>query len=214
MASSGPKGRLKAPAPSRSPSRCCSSRSSAPRRSTTTRPSRPIPSRSPRTTRAGRRPRPWRPSWRRPGSRPLPTRFSNTVDQNPWKTAIESFLGRPLAAPPAEGQAAGRRVGPPAVERILPPGLLQDRPGGRARERRVPRPQADAPLQRRGIRSGRALSHSLRDRTIAGDPRGNHERPRDPVPPEHAHPGSEVPLDLRRDPAAQAAHGALRRSRS
>jgi manganese oxidase len=43
-------------------------------------------------------------------------------------------------------------------------------------------------------------------------PRRDHQRPRDPLPPEHAGPGPELPLDLRRHPAAQAAHGALRRA--
>jgi len=41
------------------------------------------------------------------GIGPIPTRVSNTVDLNPWKTAIESFLGRPVPAPPAEGRPPG-----------------------------------------------------------------------------------------------------------
>ncbi|MBI5904171.1 MAG: multicopper oxidase domain-containing protein, partial [Deltaproteobacteria bacterium] len=41
------------------------------------------------------------------GIGPYPTRVSNTVDLNPWKTAIESFLGRPILAPPAEGRPPG-----------------------------------------------------------------------------------------------------------
>jgi FtsP/CotA-like multicopper oxidase with cupredoxin domain len=41
------------------------------------------------------------------GIGPFPSRVSNTVDLNPWKTAIESFLGRSLAAPPAEGRPPG-----------------------------------------------------------------------------------------------------------
>ena len=41
------------------------------------------------------------------GIGPLPTRLANTVDLNPWKTAIESFLNRPVLAPPAEGRPPG-----------------------------------------------------------------------------------------------------------
>ena len=42
------------------------------------------------------------------GISPFPTEYSNTVDQNPWKGTIESFLGRPLANPPAEGRPPGK----------------------------------------------------------------------------------------------------------
>ena len=41
------------------------------------------------------------------GIGPIPTRLSNNVDLNPWKSAIESFINRPLAAPPAEGRPPG-----------------------------------------------------------------------------------------------------------
>ncbi len=39
---------------------------------------------------------------------PAPTVFSNTKDENPWKTQIEAFLGRPLVTPPAEGRPPGQ----------------------------------------------------------------------------------------------------------
>ncbi|MBT3722751.1 MAG: multicopper oxidase domain-containing protein [Gammaproteobacteria bacterium] len=35
---------------------------------------------------------------------PYPTRLSNTADNNPWKLDIETFLGRTLIDPPAEGR--------------------------------------------------------------------------------------------------------------
>ena len=38
---------------------------------------------------------------------PYPTRLANTTDLNPWKADIEAFLGRRLAAPPAEGRPPG-----------------------------------------------------------------------------------------------------------
>jgi len=38
---------------------------------------------------------------------PLPTKYSNTIDQNPWKTEIEEYLGRALMNPPAEGRPPG-----------------------------------------------------------------------------------------------------------
>ncbi len=38
---------------------------------------------------------------------PLPRKFSNTKDENPWRTDIENFLGRPLDNPPAEGRPPG-----------------------------------------------------------------------------------------------------------
>lgn len=38
---------------------------------------------------------------------PLPTKFSNTEDSNPWQNEIEDFLGRPLDDPPAEGRPPG-----------------------------------------------------------------------------------------------------------
>ena len=41
------------------------------------------------------------------GIGPFPQRVSNTVDPNPWQTAIEGFLGRSLTAPPAEGRPPG-----------------------------------------------------------------------------------------------------------
>jgi hypothetical protein len=42
------------------------------------------------------------------GIAPFPTEFSNTLDENPWRAQIESFLGRPLDSPPAEGRPPGR----------------------------------------------------------------------------------------------------------
>lgn len=38
---------------------------------------------------------------------PYPTRLANTLDENPWKAAIEAFLGRALDTPPAEGRPPG-----------------------------------------------------------------------------------------------------------
>lgn len=38
---------------------------------------------------------------------PMPTRKANTEDMNPWKAEIEAYLGRDLAAPPAEGRPPG-----------------------------------------------------------------------------------------------------------
>ena len=39
---------------------------------------------------------------------PFPTKFANDQDENPWRTQIENFLGRPLITPPAEGRPPGR----------------------------------------------------------------------------------------------------------
>ena len=39
---------------------------------------------------------------------PTPTKFSNTRDLNPWQSEIESFLGRRLDDPPAEGRPPGQ----------------------------------------------------------------------------------------------------------
>ena len=41
------------------------------------------------------------------GLAPFPTQYSNTVDENPWKSQIEDFLGRTLETPPAEGRPPG-----------------------------------------------------------------------------------------------------------
>ncbi|MFT5130581.1 MAG: hypothetical protein ACI8W8_004212, partial [Rhodothermales bacterium] len=38
---------------------------------------------------------------------PTPTAYSNTTDRNPWEPIIESYLGRDLAHPPAEGRPPG-----------------------------------------------------------------------------------------------------------
>lgn len=38
---------------------------------------------------------------------PYPTRLANITDLNPWKTQIETFIGRTLASPPAEGRPPG-----------------------------------------------------------------------------------------------------------
>ena len=42
-----------------------------------------------------------------PGIAPFPTRLSNTVDQNPWKPEIATFLGRLVPNAPAEGRPPG-----------------------------------------------------------------------------------------------------------
>ncbi len=38
---------------------------------------------------------------------PLPTKYSNIKDSNPWQPEIEQWLGRPLSSPPAEGRPPG-----------------------------------------------------------------------------------------------------------
>ncbi len=38
---------------------------------------------------------------------PEPTRLANTTEDNPWRTAIETFLGRALDTPPCEGRPPG-----------------------------------------------------------------------------------------------------------
>jgi FtsP/CotA-like multicopper oxidase with cupredoxin domain len=38
---------------------------------------------------------------------PRPTRYANESATNPWQSAIESWLGRPLDSPPAEGRPPG-----------------------------------------------------------------------------------------------------------
>ncbi len=38
---------------------------------------------------------------------PFPTREANDIDANPWKTQIETFIGRALDTPPAEGRPPG-----------------------------------------------------------------------------------------------------------
>jgi hypothetical protein len=42
------------------------------------------------------------------GISPFPTQFSNTTDLNPWQPEIETFLGRALDTPPAEGRPPGK----------------------------------------------------------------------------------------------------------
>jgi hypothetical protein len=43
-----------------------------------------------------------------PGITPFPTVFANDVDSNPWQSEIETFLGRALVTPPAEGRPPGQ----------------------------------------------------------------------------------------------------------
>ena len=38
---------------------------------------------------------------------PRPTKFANDRDENPWRSKIESYLGRSLESPPAEGRPPG-----------------------------------------------------------------------------------------------------------
>ncbi len=38
---------------------------------------------------------------------PIPTKFANVADLNPWQSMIESYVGRPLNTPPAEGRPPG-----------------------------------------------------------------------------------------------------------
>jgi hypothetical protein len=43
-----------------------------------------------------------------PGIAPFPTEFANDLDENPWAPEIETFLGRFLITPPAEGRPPGK----------------------------------------------------------------------------------------------------------
>jgi FtsP/CotA-like multicopper oxidase with cupredoxin domain len=38
---------------------------------------------------------------------PIPTKYANDSDSNPWQSQIEAYLGRPLDDPPAEGRPPG-----------------------------------------------------------------------------------------------------------
>jgi hypothetical protein len=42
------------------------------------------------------------------GISPFPTEYANETAANPWKTAIETFVGRSLSTPPAEGRPPGK----------------------------------------------------------------------------------------------------------
>lgn len=42
------------------------------------------------------------------GISPFPTEFANDLASNPWEPEIESFLGRQLSTPPAEGRPPGK----------------------------------------------------------------------------------------------------------
>ena len=50
----------------------------------------------------------------------LPTVLSNTVEMNPWKSVVETFLKRPLKAPPAEGRPPGESWGHQRWNEFLP----------------------------------------------------------------------------------------------
>jgi manganese oxidase len=43
-----------------------------------------------------------------PGISPFPTEFTNDTLPNPWQAKIETFIGRPLSTPPAEGRPPGK----------------------------------------------------------------------------------------------------------
>jgi FtsP/CotA-like multicopper oxidase with cupredoxin domain len=43
-----------------------------------------------------------------PGISPFPTEYANDIDSNPWDDEIETFLGRALSTPPAEGRPPGK----------------------------------------------------------------------------------------------------------
>jgi FtsP/CotA-like multicopper oxidase with cupredoxin domain len=43
-----------------------------------------------------------------PGISPFPTEYANDIASNPWQTEIETFLGRALDTPPAEGRPPGK----------------------------------------------------------------------------------------------------------
>ena len=145
------------------------------------------------------------------GIAPFPTQFSNTMDQNPWKLEIEAFLGRQLKTSSRRRPAAGTRLGPPELERVLPPGVLQDRPGRRPRERRLPRHAYSCTATRSG--NSAPAGSTTTPRALPAT-EGTTKGIAIQLPPEHADPEPEGPLDLRRHASAQAAHGALRRSRS
>jgi FtsP/CotA-like multicopper oxidase with cupredoxin domain len=42
------------------------------------------------------------------GIAPFPTEYANVAELNPWKSDVETYLGRFLASPPAEGRPPGR----------------------------------------------------------------------------------------------------------
>lgn len=42
------------------------------------------------------------------GISPFPTEYANVTPNNPWQAVIESFVGRPLDSPPAEGRPPGK----------------------------------------------------------------------------------------------------------
>ena len=78
-----------------------------------------------------------------PGISPFPTQFANDIDENPWSPG-DRGLARPSPGLRAgRRKAAGQGLVPPAVERVLPPGLLQhDRLGSPDQRRLAGRPPA------------------------------------------------------------------------
>ncbi len=64
------------------------------------------------------------------GISPLPTQFSNTTDENPWKLEIEDFLGRLLNTPPAEGRPPGQQWSHQRWNEFLPQAFFKTAQAG------------------------------------------------------------------------------------
>lgn len=64
------------------------------------------------------------------GLSPIPTRYANTVDENPWNSEIEKFLGRPLDTPPAEGRPPGKGWSHQRWNEFFPQGYFKSAQAG------------------------------------------------------------------------------------
>ncbi|MCU0572361.1 MAG: multicopper oxidase domain-containing protein [Syntrophobacteraceae bacterium] len=64
------------------------------------------------------------------GLSPLPTQFSNTEDENPWKAQIEGFLRRDLETPPAEGRPPGKGWSHQRWNEFFPQGYFKSAQAG------------------------------------------------------------------------------------
>ena len=139
---------------------------------------------------------------------PLPTKFANDQDSNPWQAPIEAWLGRPLDDPPAEGRPPGLGWSHQRWDEFKPKvyfntAMAGSRVNGGLRDGK----------QDHGYAAGEFGPGGLYHNT-AGVPwlRRNHRGNPDQVPPRYARAGSRGALDLRRHLAAQAAQGPLRRA--
>ncbi len=64
------------------------------------------------------------------GLSPLPMQYANTVAENPWKTEVERFLGRPLDTPPAEGRPPGKGWSHQRWNEFFPQGYFKSAQAG------------------------------------------------------------------------------------